>query len=119
MWAIFCKAAITVLVIYACLDIARKAIAALFHKKPAISDDLFLVLKVKNQQTTLEGIVRTLIWKHLRLQTGGFVPNILIVDMGSEDETPEIAKRLCDDYSFIYFTTEEQYSGMKDAFFRR
>lgn len=118
MWMIFWKAAVTVLVIYAVIDIVRRMVTAVFRKKPAISDDVFLVLKVKNQQSTLEGVVRALIWKHLRLNIGGFVPNILIVDMGSDDDTAEIAKRLCDDYSFIYFTTEEQYNGMKNAFFR-
>ncbi len=119
MWTIFWKAAVTVLVIYAVIDIVRRFFTAVFRKKPYISDDVFLVLKVKNQQANLEGIVRLLIWKQLRLNAGGYVPNILIVDMGSEDETAEIAMRLCDEYAFIYYTTAEQYNNMKDAFFQR
>ena len=119
MWTIFWKAAVTVLVIYAVIDIARRFFMAVFRKKPYISDDIFLVVKVKNQQDNLEGIVRLLIWKHLKLTAGGYVPNILIVDLGSQDDTAEIALRLCDEYAFIYYTTAEQYNKMKDAFFQR
>ncbi|MBE7030828.1 MAG: glycosyltransferase [Ruminococcaceae bacterium] len=118
MWEIFLKSLNTVLVVYALVDIISKTFVLVFRKKPTISDDVFVVIRVKNQEQNLECIIRSVIWKNLSRTGGGRVPNILVVDLGSEDATPEIAQRLCDDYGFIYYTTEEQYNGMKDAFFR-
>ncbi|UKI38422.1 MAG: glycosyltransferase [Clostridiales bacterium] len=36
------------------------------------------------------------------------MPSILIVDMGTDDETAHIVQKLCDEYGFIYYTTQEK-----------
>ena len=72
-----------------------------------------LVIKVRNGENSLEYTVRMLIWKFLSSSSGGYVPEILIVDMGSDDLTEQIAKRLCREYSFIYYTTSELYEKAK------
>ncbi len=72
-----------------------------------------LVIKVKNGESSLEYTIRMLIWKFLSSSSGGYIPEILIVDMGSDDLTEKIAKKLCNDYSFIYYTTSELYEKAK------
>ena len=39
----------------------------------------------------------------------------MIVDTGSTDSTEKIARKLCDDYGFIYYMTEEKYNEMIDS----
>ncbi len=116
MWYILFKAVITVLVIYAVIDIASRLIGAIISPEPYKNKDAFVVIKVKNQENNIEGVVRAVIWENLKLSRGGYVPGILIVDKGSEDETRNIAERLCSQYSFIFYTTEEQFENMKNAF---
>lgn len=72
-----------------------------------------LVIKVKNGENSLEYTVRMLVWKMLGSSSLGYIPEILIVDMGSDDMTEKIAKKLCDEYSFIYYTTSELYEKAK------
>ena len=72
-----------------------------------------LVIKVKNGENSLEYTVRMLIWKFLGSSSGGYIPEILIVDMGSDDMTEQIAERLCRQYHFIYYTTAELYEKAK------
>lgn len=116
MWCILFKSVVTVLVIYALIDIFHKIIVAVFLPEAYKNENTFVVIKVKNHEATLEGIVRTLIWKYLNLNNGGYIPDILIVDTGSDDETRLIAERLSNDYSFVFYTTEEQFEKMKNTF---
>lgn len=116
MWYILWQAIITVLVIYAIINIIGKTIIAVFSPEPYNNKDAFVVIKVKNQEKNIEGIVRAVIWQNLKVCRGGYVPNILIVDSGSEDDTKAIAEMLCSQYSFIFYTTEDQFERMKNAF---
>lgn len=116
MWYILWQAIITVLVIYAIINIISKIIVATFAPEPYNNKDAFVVIKVKNQEKNIEGIVRSVIWQNLKISRGGYVPNILIVDSGSEDDTKALSEMLCSQYSFIFYTTEEQFERMKSAF---
>ena len=116
MWYILFKAIVTVLVIYALINIITKIFVSVFSPEPYNNKDVFIVIKVKNQEKNIEGIIRSLIWHNLKLNSGGYVPNILIVDCGSDDETRTISEKLSDQYSFIFYTTEENFKKMKGAF---
>ena len=116
MWYILWKSIITVLVIYALINIFQKTISAIFCREPYKNENVFIVIKVKNQEKKLEGVIRSIIWKNLNVSRGGYIPNILIVDTGSEDSTPIIAEKLSKDYSFIFFVTEDRFEKMKDYF---
>jgi len=118
MWYILWQAVITVLVIYAVINILTNIIITLFNPEPYNSKDAFVVIKVKNQGKNIEGIIRGVIWQNLKLSKGGYVPNILIVDMGSDDDTEIITQKLSEQYSFIFYTTEEQFDKMKSAFIK-
>lgn len=117
MLSVLFKSVLCFLAVYAAADIARRIIGFFFAKTPAVKDDVFVVIKVKKHTNCIEGVVRSIIWQSLSLCGGGFVPSILIVDMGCDDETSRIAQKLCDEYGFIYYTTNEKYEGMKDSFF--
>lgn len=116
MWYIFLKALVTVLVIYAIIHIVSGFVSAILYPKPYRSEDSFIVIKVKNQERNLEYAIRSIVWQALSLSCGGYIPNILIVDSGSVDKTREIAEKLCEQYSFVFYTTEDNFEKMKDAF---
>ena len=73
------------------------------------NDDMYVVLTVKNQQDTVEGMIRSIVWQNLHSQNGGSVPQIVVVDLGSHDETPNILKRLAEDFKFIHITDKQGY----------
>ncbi|MDY5626941.1 MAG: hypothetical protein SPF92_04985 [Clostridia bacterium] len=118
MLSVIFKSVLAFLAVYAVIDIVRHFICAFFIKTPAVKDDVFVVIKVKKCTKCIEGVVRSIIWKSLRADGGGFVPSILIVNMGADAETEDIAQRLCSEYGFIYYTTEEKYQSMKDSFLK-
>ena len=116
MWYIFWKALVTVLVIYAVVDIVSRFLEAVLNPKSYNNNDTFVVIRVKNQEKNLECAVRSVVWQCLKVSRGERIPNILIVDGGSSDETPEIAQKLCSQYSFVFYTTEDHFEKMKNAF---
>ena len=73
------------------------------------NDDMYVVLTVKNQQDAVEGMIRSIVWQNLHSKNGGSVPQIVVVDLGSEDETLNILKRIANDYKFVHITDKEGY----------
>ena len=70
---------------------------------------IYIIVTVKNQQETVEGIIRSIVWRSLNKSYYGVVPNILIVDMGSTDDTLKILEKLHNEYEFIKVTDKEEY----------
>ncbi len=68
-----------------------------------------IVLTVKNNQNDIEALLRSVVWQNLHKKNGGHVPDIFVVDLGSDDETPEILRRICQGYDFIHVTDKEGY----------
>ncbi len=93
---------ITFSVIYTLIGFI-KWIYKLFTERDNWAETCYIVIRVCNQEGTIEGIVRGLILKYLKISSGEFIPNIIIIDTGSHDNTPKICKKLSDDYSFVYF----------------
>ena len=79
------------------------------YKIPVKKDDIYIIITVKNQQDTIEGIIRSVVWKSLNNTYGGIVPNILVVDLGSTDDTMQVLNRLLTEYDFIQVTDKEGY----------
>ena len=116
MYQIVFKTIITFFVIYALLDIIMRLIDMINGRDEECDESIFIVVKVLNQEKNLEHIIRSIIWKNITCAKGGRLPTVLIVDMGSDDDTPEIAERLARDYSFIHCTDSEEYEKIKDTF---
>ena len=96
-------------VIYGMIQMGFNVYNAISNVNSNKQDDVYIIITVKNQQDTIEGIIRSVVWKSLNNAHGGLVPKILVVDMGSTDETPQILSRLHDEYSFIQVTDSEEY----------
>ncbi len=62
----------------------------------------YRVLVLKNCQETVEGLIRSMAWEDIR-------DDLIVVDLGSEDETPEILERLERELDFLYVMTPEEY----------
>lgn len=116
MYQIVFKTIITFFVVYALLDIIVRIIDMIFGRDKGDEESTFIVVKVMNQENNLEHIIRGIIWKNLTAAKGGRLPTVLIVDMGSTDDTLEIASRLAKDYPFIHCTDIEDYEKIKDTF---
>ena len=116
MYAIVFKTIITFLAVYAVLDIVIRIGDIFFDGGKDSSERVFIVVKVLNREKNLEYIIRGIIWKALNNAKGGNLPNVLIVDMGSDDETSTIAKKLAHDYSFIYYTDNADFDEVKKTF---
>ena len=68
-----------------------------------------VVLTVKDQQETVEGLIRSIVWQNLHTNNGGRVPKIIVVDLGSRDNTPAILEKISQDYDFVQITDKEGY----------
>ena len=111
MMTIILKSVVTFLAFFGLIQLIKE----IFYVINSEDDNEYIVvIKVKNSEDTIEAAVRTVILKSLRDSNGGRVPEILIVDMGSDDSTPQIAQKLCDDYSFVHYTTENLYNKAKE-----
>lgn len=104
------KTIITFLVVYAIIEMATK-IFNFFKVKD--KKEIYIFVHVKNQESSIEFIIRTAIINYLSSYGGRVVPYIVIVDKGSDDRTEEISRKLCSDYDFLYYTTEENYEKFR------
>ena len=112
MFEILLKSFATFSVIYFIIELATKTVKLIFNDED--KKDVFVFIHVKNQEDTIEYVVRCTAINYLHKYGGRTVPYIVIVDRGSEDQTPVIAQKLCSDYDFIYFTTSEKYEEFKN-----
>lgn len=109
------KTIITFLVIYAIIEMSGKLFRIL-TKREGQENELFIFIHVKNQENSIEYIIRCTILNYLCSYGGRTVPYIVVVDKGSTDRTREISEKLCKDYDFLYYTTEEEYLDFKNQF---
>ena len=114
MIGIVIKSLYTFFAIYGIVYFIKSLVSYFYDNKNELEGDTIVVIKVKNAEEKLESAIRLFIWRWLRLSGKGAVPNILIVDMGSTDETAMIADRLSKEYSFIYCTDYENYRKAKE-----
>ena len=64
------------------------------------SDGIYFIIAVKNQEEKIEGFLRAVLFK-LIYGKEDYVKNVIVADLGSNDKTKEIAKKLEEDYKFI------------------
>lgn len=70
-------------------------------KSTAGSGKYSVIISAKNQQETLEGLVRGFIIKAGLDGGEEALFNIVLVDAGSHDDTPKIMRSLAEEYCFI------------------
>ena len=64
------------------------------------SDGIYFIIAVKNQEEKIEGFMRSILFRILYGKEDN-VKNVIITDLGSNDKTKVIAKKLEEDYNFI------------------
>ena len=112
MFGVFLKTIVTFLIIYALIDLFMKCYNGFNQDKS--KKEMFVFIHVKNHEESLEYIVRNTIFEYLNKFGGRVVPYVVIVDKGSDDKTEEIAKKLCKDYDFLYYTSIERFLEFKN-----
>ena len=105
---LFFDAAVWFFAIFGVIQLSKylyESICQLFFNE----EEPLIIITVKNQQESIEGILRSVVWKSLNKKRGRKVPNILVVDLGSTDETYIILEQLCKEYQFIAVTDKQGY----------
>lgn len=102
-------AIVCALALYGTFSLAKCAAAYFKEAGPEHPPSESLVMFVKNREESVEGMVRSAVWRALSKSGGRTVNDIVVVDLGSEDETFEILMRLQSEYEFLYAMRREQY----------
>lgn len=71
----------------------------------------YLIMTVKNRQEDIEGVVRALAWQIIS-KKNDIAKELVIIDMGSKDDTLKILSRLESEYEFLHIMTKESYIDM-------
>ena len=72
-----------------------------------------IIISAKNQQETIEGIVREFMLKARFDKDEDAFMHIVLVDSGSCDSTPEIMRKISRDFGFVEFANQEVINDLK------
>ncbi len=98
-----------ILALYGLIEIIKTIIH--IHKYPKISfNGTSFVITVHNQENNLEYFLRLFIYKILYYNLD--IPEILIVDLDSTDNTLNILKQFAKDFYFINVLTFDEYKSL-------
>ena len=87
--------------VYGVLQIISKSVFG-FNQEKTEAIFVHRVIGVSDCQETIEGMIRSVAWEDMREE-------VIVIDMGSKDETSEILKRLKEYYDFLNVMTMEEY----------
>lgn len=103
---------ISLLTFFACIGIAniiKKWIINNFHPQQTPESLPDIVYYVKNRQDDIEAVIRTYFWKlSIEKYLNGFI-RFIVVDLGSDDDTYSILKRLEKEYEFLDVFDKKTY----------
>lgn len=99
MWDFILNAIIWILCLYGLFEII-KTIIYISSYTNLKSDGLYVIVAVKNQEKTIEGFMRSVLFR-LLYGKEEYIKNIIVADLDSKDSTLEILKRLQKEYNEI------------------
>ena len=99
MFDFISNAVIWILAIYGLIEII-KTIYYICTCTNLESDGIYFIIAVKNQEEKIEGFMRSILFRILYGKEE-CIKYVIITDLGSTDNTKEIAKKLEQDYKFI------------------
>src|SRR5690554_5924772 len=67
-----------------------------------------IIISARNQQETIEGLIRGFILKSGIDGQEDALFNVVLIDGDSSDDTPEVMRRLADEYTFVKFINPEE-----------
>ena len=89
------------LAVYGVIQLLENLVTVKSRRKRELQQT-HIVLRVKNQQDTIEGVIRAITW-----EPGA--GEIIVIDMDSDDDTPVILKRLEDEFPFLHCMSKQEY----------
>ena len=90
-----------VLALYGLFEIIKN-ILYIFTYTKFKSDGIYVIVAAKNQENTIEGFLRTFLFR-LMYGKEEEIKDIIVVDLDSTDETMKILSKLSKDYKSIKF----------------
>ncbi|MFY9176875.1 MAG: glycosyltransferase [Caldicoprobacterales bacterium] len=78
-----------------------------------------IIISARNQQETIEGLIRGFILKSGINGQEDALFNVVLVDGDSSDDTPEIMKRLAKEYCCVKFVNSEELPSYLKGFWYR
>ncbi len=81
---------------YGFIEVFRTIYIALIHNQ-INTDGIYLVIAAKNQEEKIEGVLRSILFRCIYGKEEN-IKDIIVTDLGSTDKTPEIMKKLVEDY---------------------
>jgi cellulose synthase/poly-beta-1,6-N-acetylglucosamine synthase-like glycosyltransferase len=77
------------------------------------ADGTYVIIAVKNQEEKIEGFLRATLFKILYGREE-YLKNIMVADLGSTDNTKEIAKKLAKDYEILKVVSWKECEDLMD-----
>ena len=96
MWNFILNTIIWTLAIYGAFEIIKTIIEICTYTNLK-SNGIYLIIAVKNQENKIEGFIRTIMFRMIYGKED-IIKNIIVADLDSTDETPEILNKLQKDY---------------------
>ena len=93
------KSIIWILAIYGLIDIIKETFSAFSVPRVKI-DDTYIIVAVKNQSNSIENLLRNLLFKIFYIKDESNA-NLIVTDLGSNDETKQILIKLKEDYNCL------------------
>lgn len=84
-----------------------------YHCKTS-SEGIYVFIAVKNQENKIEGFLRSILFRVLYGQED-CLDNIYVVDLNSNDKTPQILNILSSDYEFVKITDVKHCKKILDS----
>ncbi len=72
----------------------------------------YKILAVRNNEDCIEGVIYKLIKEMQLIHNRYFVPQIIVIDLGSQDNTLKILEKLSEKYDFIKILHGDSYINM-------
>lgn len=92
-------------------------IGSVFHRFPAAAEKQlstpYTVLAVKDCADCIESAIRSIVW-HMQSNTDSlpYGHDLVVINLGSDDETAEILDRLADEFESVHPMSKESYISL-------
>lgn len=90
-------------------------ILTIIHYRPQTNGEKIIskpyaVLSIKNHEDCIESVIRSIAW-HMTAQAGcaQYITELIVIDLGSSDQTPDILNLLSHEYDFIHVMNKDEY----------
>ena len=102
-----------VLALYGLFELIKDIIYICTYTKLK-SDGIYMIIATKNQEQKIEGFLRTLLFR-LIYGKEELIKDVIVTDLGSEDDTEQILNKLSKDYDCINFTNWKDCKKVIDS----